>query len=121
MNELTSLSELPEPLESNVVFETWEPGAMTMRLDPPPSEDAYVVVSENWYPDWKATVDGNDTEVVRGDMTLITVPVSAGAAVVELRFQSADYGIGKLVTWLSLVFVALAVVLPRFVRRTPDG
>jgi len=92
-----------------------------MRLDPPPSDDAYVVVSENWYPDWKATVDGNDVEVIRGNMTLITVPVSAGAEVVQLRFESADYKIGRLVTWLSLLLVVLAAALPRFVRRTADG
>jgi hypothetical protein len=119
--ELTALSELPQQLHSRVVFESWEPGAMTMRLDPPPGDDAYVVVSENWYPDWKATVDGDDAEVVRGDMTLITVPVSAGAEVVELKFDSADYRIGKLVTFLSLVLVAVAVSLPRFVRRRADG
>jgi hypothetical protein len=119
--DLAMLSDLPEPLESSVVFETWEPGAMRLRLAPPPSEDAYVVVSENWYPDWTATVDGNVTNVLRGNMTLITVPVSAGSEVVELKFESSDYKLGRLVTLICLVFVAVAVVSPRFVRSRANG
>jgi hypothetical protein len=119
--DLATLSELPPPLESRVEFESWSPGAMRMRILPPASEDAYVVVSENWYPDWKANVDGLEAEVMRGNMTLITVPVSAGAEVVEVSFESADYKLGKLVTLLSLALVVLAIALPRFVRSRVDG
>jgi hypothetical protein len=119
--ELAALTDLPPPLESDVTFESWEPGAMRMRLLPPPEQDAYLVVSENWYPDWRATVDGNDTPVYRGDVTLITVPVSAGAETVELRFESTDYRTGKVVTILSVVLCAVAMVTPRVVRRTKHG
>jgi hypothetical protein len=119
--DLAALSDLPPPIGARVVFESWEPGAMRMRLKPPPGQDAYLVVSENWYPDWKATVDGTETHVVRGNMTLITVPVSAGAEVVELRFESEDYETGRLVTIVCLVLVALATALPHVARRRVNG
>jgi hypothetical protein len=119
--DLPALSELPSPLESEVVFEAWEPGAMRLRLSPPASQNAYLVVSENWYPDWHATVDGADATVLRGDVTLITVPVSEAAESVELRFRSTAYRVGKLVTLVSLAIVVLAVALPMFVRRARDG
>jgi len=119
--ELPSLSDLPAPLASRVVFETWEPGAMRMRLEPPPAEDAFVVVSENWYPDWHATVDGSETAVSRGNMTLITIPVIAGSELVELEFASADYRLGKLITIISLVLVIVVTAVPTVLRRRANG
>ncbi len=119
--DLPALSDLPEPLGNEVVFETWEPGAMRIRIEPPAPQDGFLVVSENWYPDWNSTVDGSEAPVVRGDMTLITVPVAAGSEMVELRFESSAYHRGKTTTFLSLFLVLLAIFGPRLVRRKADG
>lgn len=119
--DLPALSELPEQLDSRVAFDFWEPGAMRMRIEPPAPADAYVVVSENWYPDWKAAVDGIAAPAFRGNMTLLAVPVPAAASIVELRFESKAYDVGKNVTFASLFFVVLLSILPQLRRRRNDG
>ena len=81
----------------------------------------YVLVSENWYPDWHATVDGESAPTFRADMTLLSVPVPAGASVVELRFESKDYTNGKLVTFACLFLVVIGMFLPKVLRRRTDG
>ena len=118
---LPALSELPPPLESHITFVSWEPGSMRMRIEPPAPLDAYVLVSENWYPDWQASVDGAPTPTFRADMSLLSVPVPAGASVVELRFESKAYVVGKAVTFSGLLLVVLVLILPQVRRRRVDG
>ena len=98
---------LPPPSPSQATFTRWSPGRMSLTLEPAPPTDSYLLVSENWYPDWRATVDGNAAEVLRGDQTFLTVPVKAGARQVELEFVSHDYARGRLVTWMSLLLLAV--------------
>ena len=112
---------LPEPATNEVSVAQWEPGRMMLRVDPPVSMDAYVLVAENWYPDWHAFVDGESVSVLRGDQTLITIPVRAGSSEVELWFDSPHYRIGKVITFVSLVTTALALAVPVLVRRRARG
>ena len=94
---------------------------MTIALDPAPPQPSYVLVSENWYPDWHATVDGAAAPVLRGDYALITVPVPAGAKQVALSFRSPDYETGKAISLMSLALLAAIALLPVALRRRRDG
>ena len=40
------------------------PGRMTHRLDGTDPKPSYLLVAENWYPDWHATVDGSPAPVL---------------------------------------------------------
>ena len=97
-----SLTALPPPSGTKATVSSWEPGRMQIRLDPAPVTPSYLVVGENYYPDWQATVDGTPGRVERGDVALITVPVGAGAHSVELTFRSVEYERGKMVSLASL-------------------
>jgi hypothetical protein len=116
-HEPAVITDIPEPLAVSVAVEEWSAGRMTLRLSEPAPAGGYVVVGENWYPDWHAVVDGQPAEVVRGNVSLITVPVPAGAKVVELEFESADYRLGRGITLVSLLLVAAGIVAPVVVRR----
>jgi len=109
--------ELPPPSASRAAVTGWQPGRMTVTLDPAPPQPGYLLIAENWYPDWQATADGRPAQVLRGDYTLLTVAVPAGAKVVDLTFHSKLYELGRTLTIASLValFIALlaAVALPR--------
>jgi hypothetical protein len=113
--------DVPEPLQNQVPVTDWEPGRMVLNIEPPAPQDSYVLVAENWYPNWQATVDGEYAPVVRGNQTLITVPVPAGASTVSLVFDSKPFRIGKIVTFLSLFVTIGTVVVPMYRRRTSGG
>jgi hypothetical protein len=49
------------------------------------------------------------------------VPVPAGASVVELRFESKAYVVGKTVTFVSLLLVVVALLLPQIWRRRANA
>ena len=49
---------------------------------------ALVVLSDNWFPAWKVSVDGVESPVLRADHTLRAVAVSQGRHRVEFRYES---------------------------------
>lgn len=100
------VTEMPDRSPSRATFTHWSAGRMSITLDPAPPQDSYLLIAENWYPDWHATVDGQPAATWRGDQTFLTVPVKAGAKRVELQFASASFARGKLVTIVSLLLLA---------------
>jgi uncharacterized membrane protein YfhO len=110
----TSIS--PEPLRTQgdstsvrATLAEWAPGKMRVTLQGTDPRSTYLVIGENWYPDWHAEVDGKSVAVHRGDHTLLTVVLPSGAREVTLAFGSARYRLGRLVTLLAvLVVVGLA-------------
>lgn len=115
--EPVALDSLPDEVDIGVSVSDWRPGAMTIRLSEPAPADGYILVAENYYPDWHATVDGEAVQVLRGNVSLITVPVTRGAQRVALLFQSRSYEIGRLVTLMSLLIVVASFAVPVVMRR----
>ena len=74
-----------------------------------------LLVSENWYPDWHAEVDGKPGVVRRANHTLISVDVPPGAKEVRLWFESATYARGKVISVISLLMAAAMMFVPMFV------
>jgi hypothetical protein len=108
---------LPPASDLVVTVEDWKPGEMRLRLGTGTPAAGYVLVSENWDAEWTATVDGRPAPVLRGNGTLITVPVPAGARELELRYEGRAYSRGKLVTSASLIIVVAGLVVPVVIRH----
>lgn len=115
--DVPALAALPDPSPARARITAWRPGAMTVQLDPAPPADAFLLVAENWYLDWHATVDGRTAPVLRGNNSLITVPVAAGARQVELVFRSASYRKGKWIAAGAIVLILASIALPPLLRR----
>jgi hypothetical protein len=112
------LAALPPPSPSRATISAWAPGRMTIALDPAPTESSYLLVSENWYKDWHARVDADTASVLRGDQSLIVVPLRAGARRVELTFDAHDFETGKRITWISLLALFVMAAVPVARRRS---
>ncbi len=102
------LKALPPPSPSHATVTLWQPGRMSVALDPAPPLPSYLLIAENWYPDWQATTDGRPAPCLRGDYSLITVPVAAGTKTVELSFRSKLYERGRALTLGSLGLLVIA-------------
>ena len=62
--------------------------------------DGILWLSENYYPAWHATEDGQKLPIYRADYTFRGVPVKKGDHKIVFEFQSATFGTS---IWLSLV------------------
>ena len=83
------------------------------------SADAWLVLSDTYYPGWVASVDGQPNAVLRGDVLFRVVPVPAGEHDVELRFQPASVKLGLITSLGALVLVVGGLVLAAGGPRRP--
>jgi len=112
------VTAIPPASSSTARVTAWDAGRMTIELEPPPHDSSYVLIAENWYPDWSASVDGNPAAVLRGDNALLTIPVSPGARKVELSYHARAIARGFAIGLVSLLIaIAWFVVPPAWQRR----
>lgn len=82
-----------------------ERGPDQLRLEVVAERPALLVVADNWYPAWKARVNGESVPVMRAYHTLRAVPVPAGQAQVELYYES------RLLGWSLWSGIAVLIAL----------
>lgn len=63
-----------------------------LRLEVSAERPALLVVADNWYPAWKARVNGESVPVLRAYHTLRALPVPAGRTQVEMYYESRLLG-----------------------------
>lgn len=63
-------------------------------------------LTDNYYPGWKAKVDGEDTKILRADYTFKAVPLRAGEHTVRFYFDSDSFKWGLTISVLSFVIFA---------------
>jgi hypothetical protein len=109
--------QVPLPVAVHPKLAEWAPGSMRIQLEGSAPKPTYLLIAENWYSDWHATVDGKPVPVRRGDHTLLSVVLPSGAREVRLTFASAAYARGKLITWLALLISGALLAAPLWIRR----
>jgi hypothetical protein len=70
---------------------------------------SFLVLSDVYYPGWKATVDGAATRLYETDFVLRGVEVPAGIHVVRFEFRPASFYYGLLMSALSVLVVGFVV------------
>ncbi|GIW07842.1 MAG: hypothetical protein KatS3mg060_2647 [Dehalococcoidia bacterium] len=76
------------------------------------AEPGVLVLSEVFYPGWRATVNGQPAEILRAQHTLRGVALPAGTHTVELVFDplTVKFGIGLSVATVALSLLALGML-----------
>ena len=63
-----------------------------------------LVLSENAYPAWKASVDGKETKIYTADYIFRAIPLEKGKHKIDLVYSSKPYNIGKTSSILTGLF-----------------
>ncbi len=112
---------LPEPLPSNVTVQAgavgtveWvERSANAFRLRVQSDRPALLMVLDNYYPMWRATVDGNPVEILRANYTFRAIPIAAGQHDVQFRYVPSNLRTPAIVSALLLTLLGvLGIGLP---------
>jgi hypothetical protein len=116
-----SLTQTLAPSSRTARVTAWEPGKMTIAITGTDAKAGHLLVSENWYKDWNATVDGKAGVVRRANHTLLSVELPLDAKEVQLEFKSKAYATGKILSLLSLILALVWIALPLVRRRRDDA
>jgi hypothetical protein len=111
----------PQPLDIRPTFTRYAPGHLSITLDRPAPEGSALVVSENYFPGWRATADGEPAMVDRADFILTGVALPAGATKIELTFDSPAYERGKRLTLAALGGAVMLTLIGRLADRSRRG
>jgi len=101
----------PAPTSTAVSVDRYAPGDIQLRIQAPPPAGTALIVSENYFPGWTATVDGKAAPLDRAEYNLIGIQLPAGAKQVSLHFDDPAYERGKVVTLLALAACAILIGL----------
>lgn len=87
--ETPRMLEIPlTPLEAEAQVASYEPDRVVVRTTS--NRAAFMVLSDNWYEDWRATVDGREVPIYLTNHTFRGVVVPAGSHTVEFVFRPDD-------------------------------
>jgi hypothetical protein len=99
----------PEPGDSAVVSIVREHDkalSLSVTLDRP----GIVVISDAYYPEWKATVDGVPATIIRANHAFRALALEAGAHEIEMHYEAALLRKGATISITTFVLTILALV-----------
>jgi hypothetical protein len=86
-------------------------------------ENAFLVLSDTYFPGWKAYVDGKEERIYRANYAFRAIPIRAGAHKVEFTYKPLSFKLGAVITLLGILgCVGIAFVTKRrgVPLRTPS-
>jgi hypothetical protein len=99
-----AVSALPPVLEGvHARVTRYAAGDIELTIDGEVPAGATLIVSENYYPGWRALVDGQPVEVDRANFVISGVPLPAGARSVHLTFDNDKNATGRMITLAALL------------------
>ncbi|MDD5528426.1 MAG: YfhO family protein [bacterium] len=77
----------------------------------------FLILSDNWHPDWKVYVDGKKDKLYVADYILRGVQLDKGEHKIEFVYDSFYFKLGALISLLaSLLFIGIIVIKIRSIR-----
>ena len=99
---------------SLVTLVAYEPNHLTYDVES--GRGGIIVFSENYYPGWTATIDGQPAELGRVNYILRALNIAAGKHKVELMFYPKSLQTTETIAYIALALLLLAIAIACFVE-----
>jgi hypothetical protein len=123
-----AITETPQPGLAQAAKAPSPPGA-TARLvsyqaekiviDATTPRSGMLVLTDDYYPGWTATVDGHPATIQRVDYLLRGVALTAGSHTIEFHYQPGSWRIGWIVSVLAVLGLLATIAIGLRARRGP--
>jgi len=99
----------------SVVIEHYSPNRIRLTASCPAG--GMLLLSELYYPGWKAYVDEKPVPVCRADYLLRAIPLEPGSRAVSVVYRPASFFTGLVISTLTILALMVLPVLRRFLHR----
>lgn len=89
-------------------IESYEPERVVLRVSA--DRDCFVLLQDMYYPGWRASVDGEEVEILETDIGIRAVRAPQGEHMVVMTFRPRSFYAGILLTCIGLVLVVTYAV-----------
>jgi uncharacterized membrane protein (DUF485 family) len=80
------------------------------------SSEAFVVVSEMWYPRWKAELDGNEIRIYKTDHAVRGIVIPKGKHRLKMYFDDSTFKRAVMFSWFGFIGMYLMIFAGLFFR-----
>ena len=81
------------------------------------SQTGFLVLSEIYYPGWKAFVDGKSTKIYRTDSILRGIYLEPGKHSILFRYQPTSFRNGLMITLITLIITLIGLFSGKFIEE----
>lgn len=105
--EVIITDNLPQNKISTTTFEkatitAYTPNKIVVRAKTP--DAGYLVLSEVWYPGWKASDNGKEVKILKGNGIMRVIPLTKGQHTIIYTYSPRLFVLGAIISSLSYVF-----------------
>ncbi len=79
------------------------------------ADEGYLILTDTYYPGWRALVDGQGKPIVRADLLFRAVHLPSGRHRIEFIYDPLSFKVGAFIS--SITLLGMAVSLARWLRR----
>lgn len=83
----------------------YKPNSVVIKTDT--ISDAFLVMSDNYYPGWKAYIDRKETKIYRANYTFKAIEIPRGKHTVLFRYKPNSFYAGTAISTITLLFLGL--------------
>lgn len=102
---------------ARAAFASYAPEDVRVRVESP--TPGYLVMTDAWYPGWRATVNGAPAPIARANVLLRAVAIPAGPSEVVFAFRPRLQYVGIAISLVGLVLCAVLLRRPQRGRPAP--
>lgn len=97
------------PSNDTVTITKYEPNQITLSSFS--NSSAYLVLSDNYYPGWRAYVDGNEVKILRANYLLRALPLLPGHHNIVFVYRPTSFIVGAIISIFTLLLLGVYFVI----------
>jgi uncharacterized membrane protein YfhO len=91
------------PTKEGIKWLEYKPNVLKLAVKT--DQSGFLFLSDNFYPGWRAFVDGVETKIYRANFTFRAVPLSPGEHEVKFIYEPLLFKIGLYLSWGTLILL----------------
>lgn len=100
-----ALSQSSEQVSNQYSIEYTTINSQTIDFKVNSQQPAWLVLSQSYYPGWKAYINGRETDIFAANYVLQAIKIPIGSHQISFKYQPFSFTLGWIVSLLSLIFV----------------
>ena len=94
--------------KGNVDLILYKPNKIEFKVNV--SGNTLLFLSDNYYPEWNVTIDGNVSKILIADYTLRAVAVPKGEHTIKFFYNPKSFNLGLVVGVIGIVILILSII-----------